>query len=446
MEGIFAVHGERRRWEGHAVGSTRRDRLPCDESIYLPDALGGRRFVLDGDVAADVSDAEAALVRLDTTAYALADAEAPAKLLLGAECIASSRIEGLEVRGRRLLRADAARKLGKDPRDVAATEVLSNIDAIVWGVSAVVTVDTLLEIYRHLLAGTPLEKRSGRNREVQNWIGGSDYNPCSAEFVPPPPETVAGLLDDLFAFCNDGSLLTLAQSAIAHAQFETINPFVDGNGRTGRALFHLVMRRRGLGLRVLPPISLIPATWSRDYVGGPSRTRYVGSPDSTEAHTGFHYWIALFAAACRRAVDDASRFEERVRRLQEFWRERTGPIRRDSAARLLIGALPEAPVLTTATAAELIGRSFQAASQAVNQLIEAGVLKQVTVGRRNRASEASELIEAVTALERQLVSPGDDSRVSSPAQRRASTAGQTTYRVKILAGSGPQNLPSARLI
>ncbi len=416
------AHVERRRWEGHAVGLTRRDRLPCDYSVYLPDALAGRRFVLDGDVAADVADAEAALVRLDTTAYALADTEALARLLLRAECVASSRIEGLEVGGRRLLRADAARKLGEDPRDVTATEVLGNIDAMVWGVSAVepggvVTVDTLLEMHRHLLAGTRLEKHGGRIRDVQNWIGGSDYNPCSAEFVPPPPETVAGLLDDLFAFCNDDSLPAMAQAAIAHAQFETIHPFVDGNGRTGRALFHLVMRRRGLGLRVLPPVSLILATWSRDYVGGLTRTRYVGSPDSTEAHTGFNYWIALFAAACRRAVDDASCFEERVRTLQEFWRERTGPIRRDSAARLLIGALPEAPVLTTATAAELIGRSFQAASQAVNQLIEAGVLKQVTVGRRNRAFEAPELIEAITALERQLASPGGDTRVSSPARR-----------------------------
>ena len=80
---------------------------------------------------------------------------------------------------------------------------------------------------------------------MQNWIGGSNCNPCSAEFVPPPPETVVNLLDDLFTFCNDDSLPTLAQAATAHAQFETIHPFVDGNGRTGRVLFHLLMRRRG---------------------------------------------------------------------------------------------------------------------------------------------------------------------------------------------------------
>ena len=415
------AHLEKRRWDAHAAGPTRRDRRPCDYAVYWPDALADRNFVLDGDVAADVADAEAAIVRLDTTASALADTEALARLLLRAECVASSRIEGLEVGGRRLLHADAERQLGEEPRDVTAAEVLNNIDAMVWGVGAVsiggpVTLDILLELHRRLLSGTRLEEHGGRTRAVQNWIGGSDYNPCSAEFVPPPPEAVAGLLDDLFVFCNDDSLPPLAQAAVAHAQFETIHPFVDGNGRTGRALFHLVLRRRGLGLRVLPPVSLILATWSRNYISGLTGTRYVGAPDSTEAHAGIGRWIALFAAACRRAVEDAGLFEERVRSLQDSWHERLGSSRRDSSARLLIESLPASPVLTVSTATELLGRSFQAANQAVGQLMEADVLDQITVGRRNRAFEAPELIEAFTALERQLASPEGDTRVSGPAR------------------------------
>lgn len=413
---------EVRRWEGEVAGLTRRDRRPCNYDVYFPDPLVGRRFALDGDVAADVADAEAALVRLNTSAEALADTEALARLLLRAESVASSRIEGLEVGGRRLLRADAARQLGEEPRDVTAVEVLGNIDAMVWGVDTVqpgsaITVEVLLEVHRRLLAGTRLEEHGGRIRIEQNWIGGSDYNPCSAAFVPPPPEAVAELLEDLCAFCNDDSLPALAQAAIAHAQFETIHPFVDGNGRTGRALLHLVLRRRGLARRVLPPVSLVIATWSRDYVGGLTETRYSGPPDSAEAHGGINHWIALFASACRRAVDDASRFEERVRALQSSWRERVGNVRRDSAAHLLIGALPAAPVLTTSTAAELIGRSFEATSNGVARLVDAGVLVQVNVGRRNRAFEAPELIEAFTALERQLASPEGDTRVSQPARR-----------------------------
>ena len=415
------AHLEARYWEGQAAGLTRRDRRPCNYSVYLPDKLSERRFVLDGDVAADVAGAEAALMQLDTAASALANTEALARLLLRAECVASSRIEGLEVGGRRLLRADAVRQLGEDPRDVTATEVLGNINAMVWGVRGVepgdlMTVASLLEVHRRLLAGTRLEEHGGRIREMQNWIGGSDCNPCSAEFIPPPPEMVAGLLDDLFTFCNDDSLPALVQAAIAHAQFETIHPFVDGNGRTGRVLFHLIMRRRGLGLRILPPVSLILATWSRDYVAGLAATRYVGPSDSDEAHAGVNRWIALFASACHRAVDDASRFKEQVRTLQKSWHERTGHVRRDSAAYLLIGALPAMPVLTTSTAAELIGRSFQAASQAINQLMEAGVLAQVTAGRRNRIFEAPELIEAFTTLERQLASPEGNTRVSRPAR------------------------------
>ena len=416
---MLMAYLEARYWEGQAAGPTRRDRRPCNYSVYLPDTLSERRFVLDGDVAADVAAAETALVRLDIAASALANTEALARLLLRAECVASSRIEGLEVGGRRLLRADAARQLGEDPRDVTATEVLGNINAMVWGVHGVepgdmMTVESLLEVHRRLLAGTRLEEHGGRIRDMQNWIGGSDYNPCSADFVPPPPERVARLLDDLFTFCNDDSLPALAQAAIAHAQFETIHPFVDGNGRTGRVLFHLIMRRRGLGLRILPPISLILATWSRDYVAGLTATRYVGPSESDEAHAGVNRWIALFASACHRAVDDASRFEEQVRTLQKSWHERAGLVRRDSAARLLIEALPAVPVLTISTAAEVVGRSFQAASQAINQLMEAGVLAQATIGRRNRIFEAPELIEAFTMLERQLASPEGNTRFSRP--------------------------------
>ncbi len=413
---------EQRRWESDATGLTRRDRRPCNYDVYLPDPLAGRRFVLDGSTAADVADAEAELVRLNTSAEALADTESLARLLLRAESVASSRIEGLDVGGRRLLHADAARQIGQAPRDVTAEEVLGNIDAMVWGIESVepggpITLSVILEAHRRLLAGTRFEEHGGRIRTEQNWIGGSGYNPCSAAFVPPPPEEVPGLLDDLVRFCNDDTLPALAQAAVAHAQFETIHPFVDGNGRTGRVLLHLVLRRRGIAHRVLPPVSLVLATWARDYVGGLTETRYAGAPDSPQAHEGINRWVSFFASASLRAVRDAGRFEEHVRALQTSWRERAGNPRRDSAAYQLIGALPAAPVLTATTAAGLIGRSFQTASQAVERLVGAGVLRQVNVGRRNRTFEAPELIDAFTALERRLASPGGDTRVSPPVRR-----------------------------
>ncbi len=406
----------------HSSGLPRRDRASCDYQAYVPDPLVGRPFRLDGDVAADVADAEAAVSRFDAKAVALANTEALARLLLRAESVASSKIEGLEVGGRRLLRAEAAAALGEDARDVTAIEVLGNIQAMTWALSALdrdhdITVEHLLDAHRRLLDGTRLQDFGGLIREGQNWIGGSSFNPCSAEFVTPPPELVRDLLDDLCAFCNTDDLPAIVQAAMAHAQFETIHPFVDGNGRIGRALIHMVLLRRGLAVRVLPPISLILATWSQDYVAGLTATRYIGKPTSAAATAGANQWVALFATACRRAIEDAETFERRVSALQDRWRERLGKVRAKSAADLLIGALPGAPIVTVNGAAELIGRTYQATNEAIGRLVEAKILRQVNVGPRNRAFEAPELIRTFTDLERRLASPTGDTR-SAPPERR----------------------------
>ncbi|HEX4060718.1 MAG TPA: Fic family protein [Streptosporangiaceae bacterium] len=412
----------RKRWITDAdTGLARRDRRSCDYEAYIPDPLTGRSLMLDGDTAADVADAERGIAVLDAQASALTDTEALARLLLRAECVASSRIEGLEVGARRLLRAEAAVDLGEEPSDVTATEVLGNIDAMASAINSIapgepVTVDHLLAFHRRLLAGTRLAVHAGSIRAEQNWIGGSSYNPCSAAFVPPPPELVPDLLDDLCRFCNDDSLPAVAQAAMAHAQFETIHPFVDGNGRTGRALVHFVLRARGLATRVLPPVSLVLATWADDYINGLQATRYRGPASSRAAHEGINAWVARFAAACQRAVTDAIRFEETVHLLQEDWRARLGPVRANSAADLLLHMLPGAPILTVSSAAALIGRTFKPANDAVSRLADAGILTQVKVGRRNRAFEAVDVIEAFTTLERQLASPGGDTRTSEPSR------------------------------
>ncbi len=422
----------RRRWERTLdAGVPRRDRAPCDYEAYVPDPLVGRPIALDGDVAADVADAEGAIVRLNAEAAALVDTEALARLLLRAESVASSRIEGLEIGGRRLLRAEVARDSGEEPRDVTAAEVLGNIDAMVWSVrtvtaGAAISVEQLIEAHRRLLAGTRLAVHAGQIRTAQNWIGGSSYNPCSAAFVPPPPEMVRPLLDDLCAFCNTDALPAVAQAALAHAQFETIHPFADGNGRTGRALVHMVLRRRGLAPRVLPPVSLILATWSQDYVDGLTKTRYRGAATSRQAHEGLNRWVALFATACGRAAADASAFEERTRSIQHAWRQRLGTVRAYSAADRLIARLPGAPIVTVRGATGLTGRSFQATNDAVRRLVDAKILAPVSVGRRNRAFEAPDIIDAFTDLERQLASPGGDTRLippARPAPRRRSPRG-----------------------
>ncbi|MGH3251818.1 MAG: Fic family protein [Trebonia sp.] len=268
-----------------------------------------------------------------------------------------------------------------------------------------------------VFSGTRLEQYGGLFREEQNWIGGSGYNPCSAAFVPPPHEFVEDLMADLCAFSSTNVLPAVAQAAIAHAQFETIHPFVDGNGRTGRALIHLILRRRGLAIHVLPPVSLVLATWAQSYIDGLTQFRFVGAPTSPGAVEGLNTWVERFASACTRSVADATTFEERTVHLEQQWRERLGPIRANSATDLLLRSLPGAPILTADSAAALIGRTFKPAADAIQRLADAGILRQVSVGRRNRAFEAPEVIAAFTDLERQLASPEGDSRTSDPTRR-----------------------------
>jgi Fic family protein len=399
-------------------GLPRRDQLPCDYEAYLPDPIAEREFAIPGLIAADLSDAERAVQELNQETDGLADTGALARLLLRTESVASSKIEGLEIGGRRLLKAQLAQELELDPSDRGAIEVLNNIEVMRRLVdrasSRDLTPALLLESHALLMGGTRMQKHGGRFRTTQNWIGGSEFNPCSAEFVPPPPGSVPELVEDLCEFCARDDLPAMVQAAIAHAQFETIHPFFDGNGRIGRAIIHAVLRRRGLAPRFVPPISLVLATRSREYIGGLTATRYLGRSDSEAAREGESRWLGTFAAATMRSIEDARTYDDRVKAIQEQWRQRLGRVRGNSAVDLLITALPAAPVISVKTAAELIGRSGQAVNQAIPRLVDAGMLKQTTIGRRNRAFEAPDLINAFNILERQLASPTGDTRTGAP--------------------------------
>lgn len=416
------AHFEVRFWESiqDGVGLPRRARASGSYDVYVPDALIGRTFSIAGTEAADIADAERTIYDLDRSVTTLADTEALARLLLRAESVASSHIEGLEIGPRRLLRADAARDMGEVPQDVTAAEVLANIDAMEYAIHAVnagdrITPALLLEAHRRLLEPTSLARHGGKLRTTQNWIGGSDYNPLSAAFVPPPPEMVPALLDDLCAFSNEDSLPAVAQAAIAHAQFETIHPFADGNGRVGRALIHLIFRQRKLTNVVSPPVSLILATRSRDYISGLSATRYDGAPDSPQAIDGMNLWLGTFAAACTRAAADARQFETRIKDIKAEWLERLPNVRTHSAVLRIIEVLPRSPIVTIAELRALTDRSTQRIQEAVERLQEIGILTPDKVGRqRKQVFQARDIIEAFTDLERQLASPAGDSHVEPP--------------------------------
>lgn len=410
----------RRTWEPQgASGLPRYDRRGCDYHAYVPDPVADREFSLAGATAADVADAEAAVTRLNGRVTTLADTEALARLLLRAEAVASSHIEGLQVGARRLLRAEAAGAAAGAATDVTAAEVLGNIEAMDVAVRLTdgpLTPGDILEMHRRLLSSTDRHPYAGQFRDQQNWIGGSSYNPCAAAFVPPPESEVPALMDDLCAFVNRDSLPAVAQAAIAHAQFETIHPFVDGNGRTGRALVHVVLRRRSLAPHVVPPISLVLATRAADYIAGLTDYRYVGPADGAAATAGINRWIAMFAAATAAAAVDAERFETQIAALKQTWRERLGGLRTGSAASELVDRLPGAPIVTVRAVAEMLGRTYKAANEAVARFEAAGILTPISGRRRDRAWEAGEIIDAFTALERSLASPTGDTRTATPAR------------------------------
>jgi len=411
----------KRQWVTKEEGITGKIKTrTCDYDAYVPDSLTGRKFTFTGECAADIAEAETAIRGLHTQAVVLHRTDGLARLLLRAEAQASSRIEGVVIAAHKLLRAEAARNLDPSsaPDDLAA-EVLANIDAMDLAMELAdfeptVTVETILRIHERVLRSSDLKEHAGRVRVGQSWIGGSSYNPCEAAFIPPPPDEVMTLLEDLAVFCNDTSLPAVAQAAIAHAQFETIHPFVDGNGRTGRAIIHVMLRRRGLAPSWCPPVSLVLATLKNDYIRVLDGFHSVASPDSEEAAAGVDAWVSFFARACTRSVQDAMRFEERVSALQADWRERLAPVRRGSSVDLLIEALPRTAILTVNQAAKILDRSFTAANSAVEELVKAKILKQVSIGKRNRAFESPEVIAAFTQLERRLASPVGDTHAAAP--------------------------------
>lgn len=395
---------------------SRQDRRGCFYDAYVADPLVGWDPSITADVAADIADAESAVRALNAADASHVSLEGLARFLLRAESVASSRIEGLQLAARRLALAEAAIALGGEAGDRVAAEVLANIAAMESAVELALSssrfeLDELLRVHRTLMDSSPAPELGGVVREEQNWIGGSSYNPCSAAFVPPPPEHVPELLADLVDYVNRDDHSPLTQAALAHAQFETIHPFADGNGRTGRALIHVVLRRRGLTPTFVPPISLALATLSDDYVGGLMTFRHLSEPDSAERSAAAAEWMRMFAVATNRACRDAQRYSADISAITAGWRAKLGRVRANSSTDLLLRVLPGAPIVTVESASNLIGRSKARTADAVNQLAEAGILRQRNAGRqRYRVFEAAGVLDLFTALERALASStGSDS-------------------------------------
>jgi Fic family protein len=375
-----------------------RHRRACGYDVHMPTLLSGLDIRLDGALAALVSEAEQALIALN---HEGGSALTPlARLLLRTESIASSKVEGLQLGVRELARAEAKAESGAPP-GATAQEVLANIDAMVLAVEGAAErahfdEDGILAIHRRLLERTAHHHIAGCFRDTQNWIGGNNYTPCGADFVPPPPDLVAPLLSDLCEMLNTELLSPLVQAALVHAQFETIHPFDDGNGRTGRALVHVVFKRRGIAREFVPPISVVFAGARENYIDGLTRFRNNGDD-------GVLAWIEHFAMATLRASRLARAYIAKVRLLQEEWRTklsaRSSVPRADAAAWAIIDHLPAHPMISAPVATAVTHRSKSRVYEAIEQLTSAGVLIPLSSGQRNRWWEAAGLLDLIGQLE-----------------------------------------------
>jgi len=397
--------------------------------VFVPDPIARREFALDGAAVGAVAEATKALGHLNDTRPRLSSLAALARNLLRSESAASSRIEGVLISQRRLARAAYGRAgrghgdstgqgggdgagrgrgdragrgdgAGRGRGDSRAAEVLGNVEAMeraieLGGRAQSLTVADIQDIHRTLLRFTEDRAIAGVLRTSQSWIGGNDHHPIGAPYVAPPHELVGGLMEDLCRFVARTDLAAVAQAAIAHAQFENIHPFSDGNGRTGRALIYVVLRRRGEAGNYIPPISLVLAGQPKSYIGG------LGAYSQGRVSS----WCERFAHATARAAHEAERLAREIEDLQAGWLELLGSPRRDAAVRELIGALPAQPVIDVAAAQQLTGKSHVALGAAIARLERAGILTRLNERKWGRVWECPALLALVDAFEKAVSTP-----------------------------------------
>jgi Fic family protein len=391
-------HHEVRRWPAD-LSAPSWGRRGGKYRVFVPDQVAERAFTLDGEAVAAVAQATKALGHLQDTRPKLTTLAALARNLLRSESAASSRIEGVKISHKRLARASYARAKGTRG-DNRAAEVLGNVEAMeraiaIGAATEPFTVADIQDIHRTLLRFTDDLEIAGVLRAKQNWIGGNDYHPIGATYVPPPPEQVPALLEDLCRFIARTDLAAVAQAAIAHAQFENIHPFADGNGRTGRALIYTILRRRDEIADYIPPISLVLARQPKNYAGGLGAYS-IGNLSS---------WCAQFAHATTRAASDAEQLAQQIEDLQATWLERLGQPRKDAAVRELIAALPATPVIDVPAAQQLTGKSHVAIGNAIAQLEQAGILTKLNERKWGRVWECNELLTFVDRFEKHISTP-----------------------------------------
>ena len=377
-----AIGYEELTWDsrGLALAASRaeRRRMSGAYAAAVPAEIGTRRYRVPPGLAAEVEDATAELSRYDAE---MATGPIPLDaILLRTESVASSQIENLTASARSIGMAE----LGDTSKHNAAV-IVGNVQAMLRAIdlAATLTPDAVLQMHRALLQQTDPEA-AGRWRTQAVWIGVSSVSPIGADFVAPHHRRVPGLVDDLMVYAGRDDQSVLAQAAIAHAQFETIHPFHDGNGRTGRALLHAMLRHHGLTRNVTVPVS---AGLLHDISGyHDALTAYrAGDPDAI---------VRLSVAATFRAINNGRALAADIARIRDEWRASISA-RRDSAVWAVADLFLSRPVLDAAQAATALAIAPTNVHRHLDRLTEAGVLTRFSLYRRGLGWRADAVLDAL---------------------------------------------------
>lgn len=343
--------------------------LPPSPAVEMS---GGRQRLLER--------ATLAVGRLDSVATLLPDPHLFLYTYVRREAVLSSQIEGTQSSLSDLLLFEMEGLAGVPIDDV--TEVSNYVRALDHGMARLgagfpLCGRLLREMHQELMAGTRgQDKRPGEFRTTQNWIGGT--RPGTAHFVPPPAHEVPGAMAALERFINDNEdgMPTLVKAALAHVQFETIHPFLDGNGRLGRLLIALLLHDK----RVLEQPLLYLSLYLKAH-----RATYYDLLDRVRTHGDWEAWLDFFLEGVAETADRAVATVRRLDALFASDAERLQAMGRTAANALRVHrAFCVRPVLNLSALADKTHLTFPTATAAVKRLVSAGILRELTGKRRNR--------------------------------------------------------------
>ena len=381
-----ACSTEQRSWEPgdlEMVPRSQRAKITGSYAATVTPRIGDEPSIeLSGSLAAGVAEAEAAIARFDERIGArLANF---AVIALRTEAASSSQIENLSAAPSSIAIAEHAAP-SANPRKSNAGLIAANVATLTAAMAGEGPLDAgeVIEIQRVLLKDSA-PHLTGEFRDEQVWVGGDAYSPHGASHVAPHHDRVPTAVDDLIGFANRRDLGALAHIAVTHAQFETIHPFPDGNGRTGRVIIQRMLRNAGLTRRAILPLSAGLLKDTERYFE--SLNTYRGG--ETEPV------VSMFVDAAFSSLDNANRLAQDLAAVRDSWKEEVSA-RADSTVWPLLDYCIGRPAVTAPSAASDLGVSTVAAQNAIDRLAELGILRQNSPARRNRIWLVSDVLDSV---------------------------------------------------